>query len=249
MGSTFTGKRREFVALRIVDRIAKILSSFLLSPAVYVVEAKYIASHTYIDGYALEFKGTLFESYCRHALWFFLSVITLLIYVPFVSGARQKWTAERTFLKGGLIRAPSALMRETAELFTVNCFTFLINFLTLGILRVEALMIKSEFNAARTVYSARRVYFAGKKRTSVYVGALLSALLRLLTIGIYSVFEDFEIIKWRAQNSSFKEQCSDDKRSRVLDFLLKHKYAIVCVVAAFIFCAAVALFFAVVFVL
>lgn len=249
--SCFNGRRFEYVAIRILYSVAMLGSAFTLVPLIYVYEARYLARHTVVDGRALEFTGTVAQSYAKHLWWLFLSVVTLFAYLPFVYGARNKWRISRTEVSDGLVRAGSGLKRDLTDLAVMNVFAFIIKWATLGLLRTPSEMLKIRFTMTHTVYSGEKVKFSGGGIRRLYKSGVLAAILRVLSLGISSIFEDYELEKWRAENTRLLtcEEAENDKLWNALGVLIKHKYVVIASVISLLALSVIAVALTLIFAL
>lgn len=213
-------------------RVAAFGSAFTLVPLIFVLESRYLARHTRVEGLSLEFAGTVAESYAKHLWWLFLSVITLFAYLPFVAGARNKWRVARTEITGGLLRSGSGLKRDLIDLAVMNVFALLVKVLSLWILRTPSEMLKIRFTMNRATYSGERVLFSGGNVKQLYRNGVIASLLRVFTVGISTIFEDYELEKWRAENTrlTVPEAEENDPLWRALEFFLARKYLTVAII-------------------
>jgi uncharacterized membrane protein YjgN (DUF898 family) len=94
--SYFDGGVLGFIGWSFVCFLIMIFTLGLCFPWAVCVFAKWVCSHTVIDGRRLQFNGSGASLFGNYILWWFLSIITLGIYSIWLFNAMMKWTVKNT---------------------------------------------------------------------------------------------------------------------------------------------------------
>ena len=96
MESKFTGSFWGYVGRSLLTILLSVITCGIALPWCMCMIYKWQRSHTYVDGYQLEFDGNGFQLWGRIILWTFLSIITIGIYAFYLPIASEKWVAKHT---------------------------------------------------------------------------------------------------------------------------------------------------------
>lgn len=242
-GSGFKCSRGRFVAVRLAENLATILTGTLAKPLAYALRQRFVYSRTFIDGKRLRFTASVGACYLQFLLLFALTVVTLFIYLPFTSGALHKFTVKHLTFEDSLMDKPSFMTRPLSDLFVVNAFCFTVKNLSLGILKTRTTALKDMFNISHTVVSSEKLY---SLRSASVWGAwaknLLGVVLRPISLGVYSAIEDYHLYCLRSENTTLSPTTLNPRDiEKAVDFLLSHKYIVISITAIIIVAALVLL--------
>jgi uncharacterized membrane protein YjgN (DUF898 family) len=93
---TFDGGAATYIGTAILGAIITTLTLGICYPFALVLNERWRAKHTFIDGQQLVFTGTGLGLFGLWIKWFLLSIITLGIYLFWVAPRVQKWKVEHT---------------------------------------------------------------------------------------------------------------------------------------------------------
>ena len=96
MESKFTGSFWGYVGRSLLTILLSVITCGIALPWCMCMIYKWQRSHTYVDGYQLEFDGNGFQLWGRIILWSFLSIITSGISAFYLPIASEKWVAKHT---------------------------------------------------------------------------------------------------------------------------------------------------------
>ena len=97
--SEFTGGLLELIAVGIVQWIIIAFTLGFGTPFAVVFKQKWMASHTYVEGYQLEFIGNAGDLIIQWIKWLILTFITFGIYGFWVGLRMHQWIAANTVFK------------------------------------------------------------------------------------------------------------------------------------------------------
>jgi uncharacterized membrane protein YjgN (DUF898 family) len=90
----FDGGAATWVGVRIAGFFVTLCTLGICYPWAVVMQYRWQAKHTYINGYRLQFTGTAIGLFGHWIKWLLLSIITLGIYLFWVVPRLTKWVVE-----------------------------------------------------------------------------------------------------------------------------------------------------------
>jgi uncharacterized membrane protein YjgN (DUF898 family) len=93
---TFDGGAGTYVGTVLLGHLITIFTLGICYPFALVLMQRWRCKHTYIDRQQLVFTGSALGLFGHWIKWFLLSVITLGIYLFWVTPRLQKWVTENT---------------------------------------------------------------------------------------------------------------------------------------------------------
>lgn len=93
---TFDGGAATYVGTQLAAFFITLLTLGIMYPYALVLVERWRCKHSFIDGHQLEFRGTGIGLFGHWIKWFFLTIITLGIYLFWVNPRLQKWIWENT---------------------------------------------------------------------------------------------------------------------------------------------------------
>ena len=92
----FDGGAATYVGTGILGALITIFTLGICYPFALVLQERWRAKHTYIDGKQLVFTGSAWSLFGNWVKWFFLTIITLCIYSFWIYPRLQRWKIEHT---------------------------------------------------------------------------------------------------------------------------------------------------------
>ena len=92
----FDGGAATYVGTGILGALITIFTLGICYPFALVLQERWRAKHTYIDGKQLVFTGSAWSLFGNGVKWFFLTIITLGIYSFWIYPRLQRWKIEHT---------------------------------------------------------------------------------------------------------------------------------------------------------
>ena len=92
----FDGGAATYVGTALLGLAITVLTLGICYPFALVLNERWRAKHSYIDGFQLRFTGSAIGLFGNWITWLFLSVITLGIYLLWVIPRIQRWKAQHT---------------------------------------------------------------------------------------------------------------------------------------------------------
>jgi uncharacterized membrane protein YjgN (DUF898 family) len=97
--SEFTGGLLELIAVGIVQGLISVFTLGFGIPFAVVFKQRWMASHTFIEGYQLEFIGNAGDLIIEWIKWMILTFITFGIYGFWVGLRLHQWIVKNTVFK------------------------------------------------------------------------------------------------------------------------------------------------------
>ena len=97
--SEFTGELLELIAVGIVQGLISVFTLGFGIPFAVVFKQRWMASHTFIEGYQLEFIGNAGDLIIEWIKWMILTFITFGIYGFWVGLRLHQWIVKNTVFK------------------------------------------------------------------------------------------------------------------------------------------------------
>lgn len=94
--SDFTGGLLELIAITLIQYVIIVFTLGFATPFAITFKQRWVASHTYIEGYQLKFVGNAGDLLIQWVKWLLLTFITLGIYGLWVGLKMQQWVARNT---------------------------------------------------------------------------------------------------------------------------------------------------------
>jgi uncharacterized membrane protein YjgN (DUF898 family) len=96
MESKFTGGLLGLIGIQILSTLISVVTLGFGVPWAVCVKQRWLADHTYIDGYRLVFDGTGAQLFGNYLKWFFFTIVTLGIYGFWLGIQMQRWVTRHT---------------------------------------------------------------------------------------------------------------------------------------------------------
>lgn len=93
---TFDGGAATYVGTLLLSVLITVVTFGLAYPFALVLQKRWVAKHTFIDGHQLVFTGSAIGLFGNWLKWFLLTIVTLGIYSFWVIPRLQKWVVEHT---------------------------------------------------------------------------------------------------------------------------------------------------------
>ncbi|QWB95171.1 DUF898 domain-containing protein [Mycoplasmatota bacterium] len=98
--STFTGNTLGYLGVNLLAFLVSTVTFGIAIPFMVCYKEKWIAQHTLIDGYQLDFDGKGSQLIGKWLLWLLLTIVTLSIFALFMPMKLKKWKITHThFIK------------------------------------------------------------------------------------------------------------------------------------------------------
>ena len=98
MASYFDGNPFQRFGWHLLGLILFIVSGTLLLPLAVVLNKKWEAKHTVINGFRLKFDGKARQLFGRYILWLLLTILTAGIFIFWLVISIKKWTVKHTII-------------------------------------------------------------------------------------------------------------------------------------------------------
>ncbi len=93
---TFDGGAATYLGTLLLAVVITVVTFGIAYPFALVLQKRWVAKHTFIDGHRLVFTGTGIGLFGNWLKWFLLSIVTLGVYLLWVVPRLQKWVVEHT---------------------------------------------------------------------------------------------------------------------------------------------------------
>lgn len=192
--SKFTGGAFGRFGVNLLVVIVTAVTLTLGLPAMICFKQRYMTKRTYINGRRLTFDGRAVQLIGRYILWLLLSVITLGIYLLFLTNATRKWTVSHTHFEG-VQGGTSKFTGSAVVKFFVNLWALIVTVITLTLGAHWATCFKQRWYWKNTVIDGHRCFFSGKG-IQLFGKRILWGLLTVITIGIFFFWYKVRVQKW-----------------------------------------------------
>lgn len=177
-------------------------------PAMLCWVERWKAEHTYLNGRQLAFDGKGGQLFGKFIVWSLLSLITVGIYLIFVSVKMRAWVAKHThFADNGEIadeNSKSGFDGKWYQALGVACLTGFVTLITVGFGYFWAHCYKERWYCKHTYIDGKPIYFDGTGMQ--YFGKrIVWMLLTLITLGIYLFWLKVNSIKWTVSHTHIGE--------------------------------------------
>lgn len=197
----------------VIELIGWKLLSFLITLVTFGIGAPWGAcmvyafeiNHTVYNGKRLKFEGTGGDLFVNIFKWILLSIITLGIYIIFIPIKKTRWVISNIhFEDEKFIKEDSFFDGKTIQLIGINIISYILNFVSLGLLSAFTYCYKLNWIIKHTVINRKKLVFTGKA-ISLFGKSLLWGFLTLITFGIYGLWVPIKKLKWQNKNIHIKE--------------------------------------------
>ena len=198
--SYFDGKILDLLALKMLEATITALSLGIARPWILCFVNKYKYNHTVLNGRRLKFEGKGEDLFFLMFRWYFFTIITCGIYALVIPANEARWIAEHLhFEDEALTEGNSYFTGDTLAFIEVNLLCTILTSISFGLLLPFSICYKLKWICNHTVINNKKIVFKGKS-ISLFGKIIVWSLLSLITFGIYSLWFDLNLIKWKVQN-------------------------------------------------
>lgn len=206
--SVFTGGMLANFGINLATVLATLCTLGIAYPFLVCWRERWIAKHTYINGYKLCFDGNGMQLFGKYIIWLLLSVVTLGIYYILCVAVRlEAWRTKHTHFDGIVCNDDendsnnkSKFDGTWLQLLGVKWLTNFVTVITLSFGMYWAHCYKQRWFAKHKEIDGCRFYFTGTGLQ--YFGkCIVWFLLTIVTFGIYSLWLTIKSKKWTVSHT------------------------------------------------
>lgn len=202
--SYFDGGLIELIGWKLLSFLITIVTLGIASPWGACMIYSYEINHTVYNGKRLKFEGTGGDLFVNIFKWVLLSIITLGIYTWFIPIKKTKWVISHIhFEDEKFVRNESFFDGKTIQLIGINILSFILNFISFGLLSAFTFCYKTKWIIKHTVINRKKLVFTGRA-ISLFGRSMLWGFLTVITFGIFGLWVPIKKLKWQNKNTHIK---------------------------------------------
>lgn len=202
--SYFDGGLIELIGWKLLSFLITIVTLGIAAPWGACMIYSYEINHTVYNGKRLKFEGTGGDLFVNIFKWVLLSIITLGIYTLFIPIKKTKWVISHIhFEDEEFVRNESFFDGKTIQLIGINILSFILNFISFGLLSAFTFCYKTKWIIKHTVINRKKLVFTGRA-ISLFGRSMLWGFLTVITFGIFGLWVPIKKLKWQNKNTHIK---------------------------------------------
>jgi len=202
--SYFDGNLLELFGWTFLKNILMIITLGIATPWGECMMLNYEISHTVINGKRLKFVGNGGNLFIERFKWIFFSIITLGIYTLWIPVKKTKWIVSNIhFEDEPYVKEESYFDGKVLQLVGINILCNFLNVISLFTLFPFTVCIKLRWIAKHSIINRKKIVFDGMG-IGLLGKYLLWLFLTIITFGIYGLWLNIKMIKWKVKHSRLK---------------------------------------------